>query len=102
MEPLTAVVALLAAFGLAALLWLCLGRLLLPVGVMEPVQVSLTPGPGLEHNLKGLQWLAAAGLLDARVTVIDPGLLPQERADTLRLLRRWPGIPLVSAPRQEH
>ncbi|MGM9594338.1 MAG: hypothetical protein ACI3U8_08280 [Candidatus Onthomonas sp.] len=100
MEPLTAVVALLAAFGLAALLWLCLGRLLLPVGAMEPVQVSLMPGPSLEQNLKGLQWLAAVGLLDARVTVIDPGLLPQERAETLRLLRRWPGIPLVSAERR--
>ena len=37
-----------------------------------------------------------------RVTVLDPGLLPQERAETLRLLRRWPGIALVSAPRQEH
>lgn len=102
MEPLTALIALLAAFGLAALLWLCLGRLLLPVGGMEPVQVSLTPGPGLEQNLKGLQWLAAAGLLDARVTVWDPGLLPQERAETLRLLRRWPGIALVSDPRQSH
>lgn len=101
MEPLIALVALLAAFGLAALLWLCLGRFLLPVGGMEPVQVSLTPGPGLEQNLKGLQWLTAAGLLDARVTVLDPGLLPQERADVLRLLRRWPGIVLVSAPRQQ-
>lgn len=101
MEPLTAVVALLAAFGLAGLIWLCLGRFLLPVGGMGPVQVWLTPGPGLEQDLKGLQWLAAAGLLDARVTVLDPGLLPQERAETLRLLRRWPGIALVSAPRQE-
>lgn len=103
MEPLTVVVALLAAYGLAALIWLCLGRLLLPVGAMEPVEVSLTPGPGLEQNLRGVQWLCGAGLLDARVTVFDPGLLPEERQEILRLLRRWPGVLLISTdtPQEE-
>lgn len=92
MEPITAAVALLAAFGLAALLWLCLGRLLTPVGRTGPVEVRVQPGPGLEQTLHGLKWLAAAGLLEARITVTDTGLLPQERAETLRLLQRWPEV----------
>lgn len=95
MEPMTAAIALLAAFGLAALLWLFLGHLLLPVGWRRPVRVQVEPGPELEQTLRGLRWLNTAGLLEARVSVLDPGLLPEERMETLRLLSRWPGVELL-------
>ncbi|MCD8382444.1 MAG: hypothetical protein LUC30_05950 [Clostridiales bacterium] len=95
MEPLTAAVALLAAVGLAALLWLFFGRFLLPVGELAPVEVRLCPGPGLEQTLRGLSWLAAAGLLESRISVLAVGLLPEERAETLQILRRWPEVEIV-------
>lgn len=75
MDAMTAAVALLAAFGLAALLWLALGWLLFPVGSRKTASVQLTADRSLEQNLRGLDWLCRAGLLEAHVTVLDPGLL---------------------------
>lgn len=95
MDAITAAVALLAAFGLAALLWLAFGHLLLPVGKQTPVYIRLKADHELEQNLRGLDWLNRAGLLEAHITVLDTGLLPEERADTLRLLSRWPQVELV-------
>ena len=101
MDAMTAAVALLAAFGLAALLWLLLGWLLFPVGSRRTASVQLTADQALEQNLKGLDWLNRAGLLEARVTVLDTGLLPEERTETLRLLARWPGVELVETTARE-
>lgn len=75
----------LSAVGLFTLLWLGLGRLLLPtrsIHIIVPVQGD---GSDLEHNLKGLRWLRATGLLNARIDLMDAGLSQtgQERVDHL-------------------
>lgn len=66
--------AALAALGLFSLLWLGFGRLLIPaagIHILVPVHGD---GGDLEHNLKGLRWLCATGLLDARIDLLDAGL----------------------------
>lgn len=98
MDPLTAALAFLAALGLGALLWLALGWLLLPVGAGRRVHVELEAGPSLEQDLRGLRWLAASGLLCPEITVLGAGLLPAERAETLRLLAAWPEVSLREEP----
>lgn len=77
----------LAAVGLFTLLWLGLGRLLLPthgVHLLVPVKGD---GGDLEHHLKGLRWLHATGLLDAQIDLLDVGLSDTGRERVERLLR---------------
>ena len=72
--------AALAAVGLFTLLWLGLGRLLIPTHSVHLLLPVKGDGGDLEHNLKGLHWLHTAGLLDAGLS--DAG---RERVE--RLLR---------------
>ena len=41
----------------------------------------------MEHNLKGLRWLCATGLLDARIDLLDTGLTDTGRERVDRLLQ---------------
>lgn len=90
----TILLALLSAVGLAALLWLLLGALLLPAGTPETLRVCvLAHGSGndVEHTLRALGWLRGAGLLRARVVVADAGLNGAGRAQVEYLCaRRFP------------
>ncbi len=57
--------ALLAALGLVCLIWLAVGRLLLPVICPTRVTRWSLPadrGDGLEQTVKGLLWLRGSGL----------------------------------------
>ena len=79
--------AALAAVGLFTLLWLGLGRLLIPspsVHLLLPVKGA---GGDLEHILKGQDWLHTAGLLDALIHLLDAGLADAGRERVERLLR---------------
>ena len=66
--------AALAAVGLFTLLWLGLGRLLIPTHSVHLLLPVKGDGGDLEHNLKGLHWLHTAGLLDAQIDLLDAGL----------------------------
>lgn len=77
----------LAAVGLFTLLWLGLGRLLLPthsVHILVPVRGD---SDGLEHSLQGLRWLRTTGLLNAQIDLLDAGLSEVGRDRVERLLR---------------
>lgn len=68
----------LAAFGLLALCWLLLGRMLLPIPLS--LTVSLTgrgDGKGLEHGVKALHWLRRTGLWRGEIIICDGGMSPR-------------------------
>lgn len=81
------VLGLLAAFGLLALCWLLLGRLLLPVPL--DLTVSLTghgDGEGLEQGVRALHWLRRTGLWRGDIRIVDRGLSPRGLAVARRLV----------------
>lgn len=72
------ILGVLAAFGLLALCWLLLGRMLLPIPLA--LTVSLTgcgDGESLEHGVKALHWLRRTGLWRGEILIIDGGMSPQ-------------------------
>lgn len=67
--------AVLAVFGMACLVWLAYGWLLLPGGC--PIQVVITAagvGDGLEQTVKGLLWLRRTGFWRGTISIRDGGL----------------------------
>lgn len=67
----------LLAFGLVCLVWLALGRLLLPGS--RPVRVVVRgegDGEGLEQTVRGLMWLRRSGFWRGVVVIEDAGLTP--------------------------
>lgn len=89
--------AALAAVGLFTLLWLVFGRLLIPADGMHILIPIQGDGNNLEHNLKGLRWLRATGLLDARIDLLDAGLTDAGRDRVERLLRSEPSLHLYQS-----
>ena len=72
---MTELLALLAVVGMACVVWLAYGWLLLPGSC--PVRVVVTAsgsGEGLEQTLKGLLWLRKNRLWTGAVTIEDGGL----------------------------
>lgn len=99
----TVILSLLAAIGLAALLWLLLGAMVLPTGHADSLRIYLLAsgeGDGVEHTLRGLNWLCATGLLVAKVDIVDAGLNGAGRARIAYLLRDHPEIHLIRTERQ--
>lgn len=83
-------VGLLAAFGLLALCWLLLGRLLLPVPL--DLTVSLTgygDGEGLEQGVRALHWLRRTGLWRGDIRIVDGGLSPRGLAVARQLVEDY-------------
>lgn len=71
------VLGLLAAFGLLALGWLLMGRILLPIPL--DLTVSLTgygDGEGLEQGVRALHWLRRTGLWRGHILIRDGGMSP--------------------------
>lgn len=84
------VLGLLAAFGLLALCWLLLGRLLLPVPL--DLTVSLTghgDGEGLEQGVRALHWLRRTGLWRGDIRIVDEGLSPRGLAVARQLVEDY-------------
>ena len=84
------VLGLLAAFGLLALCWLLLGRLLLPIPLN--LTVSLTghgDGEGLEQGVRALHWLRRTGLWRGKIVIRDGGMSPQGLAVARRLVEDY-------------
>ena len=80
---------LLVAFGLTCLIWMTVGRLLLPGAC--PVRAVITgeeSGNGLEQTVKGLLWLRRTGLWRGVVVIEDGGLDRQGREVALALARQ--------------
>lgn len=84
------ILGLLAAFGVLALCWLLLGRLLLPVPL--PIAITLVgdgDGEGLEQGVKALHWLRRAGLWRGEICIVDGGMSPQGLAVARRLVEDY-------------
>ncbi|GEM_PF-1476188 len=84
----TILLAVLSSIGAAAVLWLLFGFLLLPVGRENSVRVVLMAqenAADIEHILRGLHWLRAAGLLNAEIEIVDAGLDETGRERVRRL-----------------
>lgn len=86
---------LLVAFGIACLIWMAFGRLLLP-GVC-PVRAVVTgagSGEGLEQTVRGLLWLREAGFWKG-VVIIEDGGLDQAGRLLAQTLARQNGVELI-------
>ena len=72
---MTQIFAVLAVFGMACLVWLAYGWLLLPGSCpVQAVGSAAGRGEGLEHTVRGLLWLRRTGLLRCSVAIRDDGL----------------------------
>lgn len=83
--------AALATVGLASILWMLFGCFLVPVGTPGTMRVSIYAsgnGDEVEHLLCGLHWLKTAGLLNAKIDVVDAGLNGAGRAQMQYLTTR--------------
>lgn len=81
--------AVFAVFGLACLLWLAYGWLLLPGSC--PIRAVVTAsgsGEGLEQTVKGLLWLRKNRLWSGTVAIQDGGLNETGLMLALTLARR--------------
>ena len=86
---MTQLFAVLAVFGLACLLWLAYGWLLLPGSC--PVQAVVTAaggGEGLEQTVKGLLWLRKNRLWSGSIFIRDGGLTDDGLLLALALARQ--------------
>ena len=85
---------LLILFGLACLLWVGLGRLLLPCSCAVRASVmGRGRGEGLEQTVKGLLWLRQSGLWRGVVVIENGGLNPEGMA-LAETLARQDGVEL--------
>ena len=97
-----ALLALLAALGLAAALWWVYGRLLFPARGGAPLY-AVVPARGdgerLEQDLRRLLWLREGRETAVAVVIADAGLTPQGRRLAQRLLSRYRGTALCPLER---
>lgn len=94
--------ALLAAWGLVALGWLLLGKLLTPDLGDYPVYAVVPAdgdGAGLEHTVKGLLWLRGNDWTRCTIVIADGGLDPAGRAAATALMGRATGVVLCPTER---
>ncbi len=86
----------LAAAGLAVLLWWQVGRLLRPLPA-PGVKIAV-PGRGdgeqLEQTLRALYWLRGMGLLRGAIVIETEELTPAGRMLAAELVRRYPAAEL--------
>ena len=86
----------LAAAGLAVLLWWQVGRLLRPLPA-PGVRIAV-PGRGdgeqLEQTLRALYWLRGMGLLRGVIVIETEELTPAGRMLAAELVRRYPAAEL--------
>ena len=79
-------------FGVACLVWVVLGTLLLPgTCPVRAVVAADGAGDGLEQTVKGLLWLRRTGLWRGTVVIEDRGLDPRGMA-LARTLARQEGV----------
>lgn len=72
---MTQLLAVFAVIGMAFLVWLAYGWLLLPGSCPIRAVVSAAgAGEGLEQTVKGLLWLRRAGLWHGVISIQDSGL----------------------------
>ena len=81
--------AVFAVFGLACLVWLAYGWLLLPgPGPIQAVVTATGGGEGLEQTIKGLLWLRRNRLWCGTIAIRDGGLTHEGLMLALTLARQ--------------
>ena len=86
------VIAVLAVFGLACLVWLGYGWLLMPESC--PIHMVVTAegnGEGVEQTVKGLLWLRKNHLWYGTVSICDGGL-SRDGLTLVMMLARQEGV----------
>ncbi len=82
-------IAVFAVFGLACLIWIAYGWLLLPGRCPMCVVVTATGGgEGLEQTIKGLLWLQRNRLWSGTISIRDGGLTQEGLMLVLTLARQ--------------
>ena len=72
---MTHIIGILAVVGMALVVWLAYGWLLLPAPCPVRVVVSGSgAGEGLEQTVRGLLWLQRMGLWHGDIAICDDGL----------------------------
>lgn len=86
---MTQFLAVLAVIGMACVVWLAYGWLLLPGRCPVRAVVSASgSGDGLEQTVRGLLWLQRSGLWRGDIAIQDDGLDPAGVSLALTLARR--------------
>lgn len=86
---MTLFIAVFAVFGLACLIWLAYGWMLLPGRCPIHIMVTATGGgEGLEQTIKGLLWLRKNRLWSGRISIHDGGLTQNGLMLALTLARQ--------------
>lgn len=86
---MTQVLAVFAVIGMAFLVWLAYGWLLLPGRCPVRVLVKASDdGDGLEQTVKSLLWLRRSGLLQGEIAICDAGLSHSGLLIAMTLARR--------------
>ena len=85
----TALISLFAVLGMACVIWLAYGWLLLPAACPLCVVVTATGGgEGVEQTVKGLLWLRKSRLWQGTVSIRDGGLTREGLMLVLTLARQ--------------
>lgn len=72
---MTQILAIFSVIGMACLVWLGCGWLLLPGRCpVQAVVSAMGPGDGLEQTVRGLVWMRRAGLWRGVIAIRDDGL----------------------------
>ena len=86
---MTQVFAVMAVFGMACLVWLAGGWLLLPGRCPVRAQVLASgDGDGVEQTVRALLWLRRSGLWRGQVVIVDSGLSREGLSLVMALARR--------------
>jgi len=98
-EIFTLIVALLAAVGTMALVWLLVRAVMKSDGAGTPVYAVVRlsgPSTDVQGTVRRLNWLCQWGAADLRVILADDGMTAEARKEAEILLRAYPAVTLCT------
>lgn len=101
MSALDILIALFAAIGILAALWLVIGKLLTPASPTPSGLFQVLPASGdgcrLEGQVRGILWQNCCQGLSCPLIVADCGLDEEGQQAARCLARRWPEVQVYKA-----